>query len=60
MCRVARLYQAEQGGKTTLTLQARVVKSTAEAAPYLEGMETGGTQSLGRLAECVAVQRRNL
>jgi uncharacterized protein YndB with AHSA1/START domain len=40
---------AEQGGKTTLTLQARVVKSTAEAAPYLEGMEVGWTQTLERL-----------
>ena len=40
---------AEQGGKTTLTLQARVVKSTAEAIPYLEGMEAGWEQSLERL-----------
>ncbi|MGH2376470.1 MAG: SRPBCC family protein, partial [bacterium] len=45
---------AEQGGKTTLTLQARVVKATAEAAPYFEGMEAGWTQSLERLAEQVA------
>jgi uncharacterized protein YndB with AHSA1/START domain len=45
---------AEHGGKTTLTLQARVVKSTAEAAPYLEGMEAGWTQSLERLAAYVA------
>ena len=41
---------AEQGGKTTLTTQARVVKSTAGAAPYLKGMEAGWTQSLERLA----------
>jgi uncharacterized protein YndB with AHSA1/START domain len=44
---------AEQGGKTTLTLQARVVKSTAEAAPYLEGMAQGWTQSLDRFAAFV-------
>jgi uncharacterized protein YndB with AHSA1/START domain len=40
---------AEQGGKTALTVKARVVKSTAEAAPYLGGMEAGWTQSLERL-----------
>ena len=40
---------AEQGGKTTLTLRARVIKSTAEAAPYLQGMEAGWTQTLERL-----------
>ncbi len=39
-----------QGGKTTLRLQARVVKSTAGAAPYLKGMEEGWTQSLERFA----------
>ncbi len=43
----------EHGGKTTLTTQARVVKSTAKAAPYLEGMEAGWTQSLERLEEYV-------
>jgi uncharacterized protein YndB with AHSA1/START domain len=32
---------AEQGGKMTLTLRARVVKTTAEPAPFLEGMEAG-------------------
>jgi uncharacterized protein YndB with AHSA1/START domain len=41
---------AEQSDKTTLTLQARVVKATADA-PYLEGMEAGWTQSLERLEE---------
>jgi uncharacterized protein YndB with AHSA1/START domain len=45
---------AEQAGKTTLTLHARVVKSTAAAAPYLAGMEIGWTQSLERLAAFVA------
>ena len=32
---------AEQGGKTTQTSRARAVKTTAAAAPYLEGMEAG-------------------
>ncbi len=41
---------AEQDGKTTQTLQARVVKRTAEAAPYLEGMDEGWSQGLERLA----------
>jgi uncharacterized protein YndB with AHSA1/START domain len=45
---------AEQGGKTTLTLQARVVKAIAEAVPSLDGMEAGWTQSLERLEACVA------
>jgi uncharacterized protein YndB with AHSA1/START domain len=40
---------AEQGGKTTLKLEACVVKSTAKAAQYLEGMEEGWHQSLERL-----------
>ncbi len=35
-------------------LKARVVKSTAVAAPYLKGMEAGLTQSLERLAGFVA------
>ncbi len=45
---------AEQGGKTKQILRARVIKSTAEAAPYLKGMEAGWTQSLERLAESLA------
>ncbi len=45
---------AEQGGKTTLTLQARVVKTTAKAAPYLAGMQAGWTQSLERFEAYVA------
>jgi uncharacterized protein YndB with AHSA1/START domain len=45
---------AEQGGKTTLTTQARVVTSTAGAAPYLQGMETGWTQTLERLSGYLA------
>ena len=45
---------AEQDGKTTLSLQARVVKQTAQAAPYLAGMEAGWTQSLERLMAYVS------
>jgi uncharacterized protein YndB with AHSA1/START domain len=45
---------AEQGGKATLTLQARVLKTTAKATPYLAGMEAGWTQSLERLESHVA------
>ncbi len=44
----------EQGGKTTQTSQARLIKRTAKAAPYLAGMEAGWTQSLDRLAEYLA------
>jgi len=45
---------ADQGGKTKLTLQARVVKTTAGATQYLEGMQAGWTQSLERLEAHVA------
>jgi uncharacterized protein YndB with AHSA1/START domain len=45
---------AEQGGKTKQIMRARVIKSTAEAAPYIKGMEAGWTQSLERLAESLA------
>jgi uncharacterized protein YndB with AHSA1/START domain len=45
---------AEQGGKTTQTSKARVVKTTAGAARYLAGMEASWTQSLERLAALVA------
>jgi uncharacterized protein YndB with AHSA1/START domain len=41
----------DDGGKTKFTLQARVVKATAVAAQYLDGMEAGWTQSLERLEE---------
>ncbi len=44
----------EQGGKTKQILRARVIKSTAQAAPYLKGMEAGWTQSLERLSESLA------
>ncbi len=42
---------AEQGGRTRLTVKAEVVKTTAGAAPYLEGMAEGWSQTLDRLAE---------
>ncbi len=45
---------AEQGGKTKQILRARVIRRTAQAAPYLSGMEAGWTQSLERLAEFLA------
>jgi len=45
---------AERGGKTSLTMQARVVKSTAGAMQYIQGMEAGWTQSLERLEAYVA------
>jgi uncharacterized protein YndB with AHSA1/START domain len=40
-----------QGGKTKLTLEAKVLKSTPEAAPMLAGMEEGWTQSFERLTK---------
>jgi uncharacterized protein YndB with AHSA1/START domain len=45
---------SEQGGKTTLTMVARVIKSTPKAARNLDGMEIGWTQSLERLTEYLA------
>ena len=46
---------ADHGGKTKLTLQARVVKATAEAAPHLEGMEGAGAKAWNeRLEEHLA------
>jgi len=45
---------AEHNGKTKLTLQARIVKSTPEVAVPLAGMEDGWSQSLDRLAEELA------
>ncbi len=41
----------ERKGKTTLTVRARVLTTTAKGAPYLDGMEEGWTQSLERLAD---------
>jgi uncharacterized protein YndB with AHSA1/START domain len=42
---------AEDGGKTLVAVHARVLKATAEADVYLQGMEEGWSQSLERLAE---------
>jgi uncharacterized protein YndB with AHSA1/START domain len=41
-------------GKTLLTLQASIIKSTPQAAPYLAGMEMGWAQTLDRLAGILA------
>jgi uncharacterized protein YndB with AHSA1/START domain len=41
---------AEQDGKTAVTVQARATTWTAQAAPYLQGMEMGWTQTVERLA----------
>jgi uncharacterized protein YndB with AHSA1/START domain len=40
---------AEDGGRTRLSLRAKVVEAGPEAAPYLGGMEQGWTGSLLRL-----------
>jgi uncharacterized protein YndB with AHSA1/START domain len=45
---------AEHGGKTKLTLHARVMMATPAGAPHLAGMEMGWSQTLDRLAEYVA------
>ena len=47
---------ADQGGKTKLTVEAKVVKSTAKAAPYLDGMGEGWKQTIERLAAYVEKQ----
>ncbi|MBS1911339.1 MAG: SRPBCC domain-containing protein [Bacteroidetes bacterium] len=44
----------EEGGRTTLTLTAVVVKSTPEIAEALAGMEAGWSQSLEKFAAEVA------
>jgi uncharacterized protein YndB with AHSA1/START domain len=44
----------EDGGKTTLTVRARVVKSTPAAAPHLAGMKEGWNQTIDRFAAYVA------
>jgi uncharacterized protein YndB with AHSA1/START domain len=41
----------EKGGKTTLTIRSRVIKTTDEANKYIGGFEAGMTQSLEKLAE---------
>jgi uncharacterized protein YndB with AHSA1/START domain len=49
---------AEENGKTKQILRARVMKRTAQAAPYLAGMEAGWTQSLERLAAYVSTESK--
>lgn len=44
----------EHAGRTTLTLQAKVMKTTAAAAPHLSGMKMGWSQSFERLQAHVA------
>lgn len=48
---------ADEGGKTRLTLDARVIRKTPEADQYLKGMKAGWTQSLERLDAFVAGMR---
>ena len=40
----------EQKGRTTVTIQSRVEKTTPDAGQYISGFEAGMTQSLERLA----------
>jgi uncharacterized protein YndB with AHSA1/START domain len=49
---------AEENGKTKQILRARVIKRTAQAAPYLAGMEAGWTQSLERLVAYIATESK--
>jgi uncharacterized protein YndB with AHSA1/START domain len=49
---------AEENGKTKQILRARVMNRTAQAAPYLAGMEAGWTQSLERLAAYVSTESK--
>jgi len=44
----------EQGSKTKLSLQAKVMKATPQAPQYLAGMELGWSQMLDRLADFVS------
>jgi uncharacterized protein YndB with AHSA1/START domain len=44
---------AEHGGKTKLTVHAKVTMATPAGAPRLAGMEMGWSQTLDRLAEFV-------
>ena len=43
----------ERKGKTMLTVQSRVIKTTVEANKYIGGFEAGMTQSLDRLVEYI-------
>jgi uncharacterized protein YndB with AHSA1/START domain len=44
----------EQDGKTKLTLNSRVLKTTTDANKYIGGFEAGMTQSLEKLVEFLA------
>ena len=46
----------ERNGKTTLTLNSRVIMTTAGANNYIGGFETGMTLSLERLAKHLSLQ----
>ena len=52
------LRLAARGGKTELTLRARVVMETAGAERHLAGMEQGWSQTLDRLVEEAASTRK--
>jgi uncharacterized protein YndB with AHSA1/START domain len=41
---------SEKGGKTTVVVNAKVIRAAPEAEPMIAGMEEGWTQSLVRLA----------
>lgn len=45
---------AEQGGRTTLTLRARILSAPPAAARHLNGMEQGWNQTLDRFAAYIA------
>jgi uncharacterized protein YndB with AHSA1/START domain len=51
---------AEHEGKTKLTVEARVTKSTAAAAPSIAGMEMGWTQTIDRLGAYAEQQRTQI
>ena len=44
----------ERKGKTMLTVQSRVIKTTVEANKYIGGFEAGMAQSLDRLVEYIS------
>jgi uncharacterized protein YndB with AHSA1/START domain len=45
---------ADRGGKTEVTIQAFVLRSTPESAGALGGMEQGWSQSLDKLEDALA------
>jgi uncharacterized protein YndB with AHSA1/START domain len=56
---VSTVTLSEQGGKTTLTLRARITKSITEvAAMHIAGMEQGWSQSLDHLAAELAAESK--